>query len=390
MRLSLKLLFVFLMSLLYGYVSAETIALSDDPNFIQASILTSSQSFKPQSISGHIALRLQCQTHNLDEVFTFENNGEEFVSLVLDGAQGSMFEVEFSKYFNDLKKDDRDIKEFQLNLTLNEKARLWEVMDSLKTLPDRPFTKDSHCFSNLAEAVDIAVSPNKINWDSTDIYWNSYGENGKLFTQGLSPWNYILIMLPLGNLADVHGEGREYVYPAGFELSYKDFYIANRDGSSRPLIKGEPTVLLKKAYVEKPVHPTPIETAITILAVIALVCIFQLMGKGRIVGIILDIVLWVLVTIGGIFVAVLTWAPGHFGASWNWPLLVLNPVAWVPVVILRRNREAMKWVWGCYAAILVIFAAFMSHVSPSIDPAWRLLAIALAIRCFTKLQLLHR
>lgn len=379
----LKFLLTILLASFFTSAKAETVALSDDPNFIKASILIFSPGESAQSFSGHAALRLQCPPYNLDKVFTFENNGNDnFINLVIKGAQGRIFEIEFNKYYNDFKSSGRGIKEYPLNLTLNEKARLWEVCDSLKDLPDQRFDKDFHCFSSLAEALDLAVAPNHIGWTQSDFYWNSYGDNAKIFTRPKAPWHYILLMLPLGELADSQGERTGHIYPIIFDTAYASYYINGKDGSRRPLVDGSPRVLIPITNNSKgPTHPTPLETALSVLLIVALITVMQLLEKWKIVGCILDVVLWISVTVGGIFVAILTWAPGHFGASWNWVLLVLNPLAWIPMLIFRKNREVIRWIWIFYALVLVLFAAYIWVIAPSTDVFWRLLALALAVRC---------
>lgn len=363
-------------------IAAQTVALSDDPDFIRASLLISSPGESPQSFSGHAALRLQCPEQNLDAVFTFENNNaDNFTKLILQGAQGRIFEVNFDKYINDFRKEGRGTNEYALNLSLNEKARLWEVFDSLKMLPDRPFDKDTHCFSSLAEAIDIAVYPAHVNWNENSLAGNSYGKDLWLVHGQKSPWHYVFITLPLGEMADVPGEGRWFVYPSGFEMTYDQYRIVAPDGSVRNLINGSPKEVLPEIKEDKPTHPTPLESALILLGIVVIITAVQFFGYWNTVGKVLDISLWILATGVGIIILIATYAPGHFGASWNWPLIVFNPFAWIPVVILNKNKKIMVRLWTVYAVVLILFAVFIGFISPSIDIMWRIAAVAFAIRC---------
>lgn len=375
----LKFLFAILLICIFSSVKAETVALSDDPNFIKASLLTASPGEIAYQYLGHAAIRLECPTHNLDRVFSFINDSyDDYFKLVLEGSYGRLIEIDYDAYLNDFREEGREVIAYPLNLDLNQKARLWEVMDSLKLIPSKPFDRNSHCFSILAEALDITVMPSQINWDEPDRQQPTYGENGKFVTKGKSPWNYIIMMLPLGELADSKGTGRGYVYPIGFDLTYNQFEIISPDGIRKPLISGEKHVMLEQTKPSRPVHPTPIETGIILIAIVATISIFQILGKWSLAGKVLDVFLWIIVIGGGLFVKALT---GHFGGSWNWPFIVVDPLAWIPVLIFRKKKEVMRWIWLFYALVLVLFAAFIWAIAPSTDVFWRLLAIALAIRC---------
>lgn len=381
---------IFLIALFSGSVSAQTVALSNDSNFITASMIIVSPSNVPQGSFGHAFIRMECPAHNLDRGFSFENNSEDnYVKLYLEGAKGRVNEVYFDQYLNMFAQEGRQVRSYPLNLTVDEKARLWEVLDSLNTLPERPFDViDSHCFSVISEAVAIAVRPSKINWDEPPLLSNSYGKNSRLLAEGHSPWNSMIIMLPLANLGDRSGHGRKFVYPTCFDSIYTQLQIVAPDGSRRPLVKGEPEILAEQTNLDllRPVHPTPFEVSLIVLGVILVVTALQFFLKWKIIGMVIDIILWVFVTGGGIALAVITYSPNHAGGDWNWIFIVLNPLAWIPVLSCRAlkplNRlKALKWVWTVYAAVLLIYAAAVTLVAPSTIAAWRVLACALAVRC---------
>lgn len=380
-----KILVISLLILTKFGVEAQTVALSDDPDFIKASLLIASPGFEPHEISGHAFIRLECPTHNLDRIFSFGNDAENWMKVFFEGAKGKYYEFQYQGYVdNNYKKAGREVISYPLNLTLNEKARLWEVLDSLKTLPEKPFDIiDSHCFSEIMKSVDIALKPSGIDWSGYSLEKNSYFENTYLLENETSPWNVSFIIMPLGNLADKSGEGRTFVYPFYMPRIYKELQIVRADGSRRPLFSGEPEVLvpLGEESLERPVRPTPTEAALIVLGVVIAVCSLQLAFRWKWPGFALDTLLWILVTAGGLFIALVTYMPGHVGGSWNWPLVVLNPLAWIPILIWRREARKLRVVWAVYAAVLLLFAAAIPLVAPSMVAAWRILALALAIRC---------
>lgn len=167
-------------------LKAETKALSDDPDFIKSSILIMSPGHLPHQIVGHVAIRMECPEHGLDRVFSFSNSvGNSFLKLLTEPGLGKWEELYTDFYFDEARLENRRITSFPLNLGLNQKARLWEVLDSLKTVPEAPFNiKDSHCFSEAAHAIDLAVFPGHIDWDEPELQKNSYAFFARLSENG--------------------------------------------------------------------------------------------------------------------------------------------------------------------------------------------------------------
>lgn len=359
----------------------NSISVEDD--FVASSLVITSVGKHPYQITGHAAIRMRCDSLGLDKVFTFENNaGNNLKKLYYDGALGRLFEVEYEDYTQYIKDEGRELISLSLNLNLEENVRLWEVLDSVKLLPDRPFNiTDSHCFSICAEILEESLAPSKINFNAVALEWDSYSQIAYHSGGNDNPWNYLLMMLALGSKADQNGVGGKFIYPTIIPPVYNKFRVYSSDGSWKPLFSNIPQVIIPATGTDKPNRPTPVTFSIIILGMVLIVTIYQVSGKLEIVGKILDGLVWVIVTGGGIFIAFITYMPHHYGSYWNWPLLVLNPIAWLPVVLLRRNRQALAVVWGIYAFILIVFAIFIGFVAPSIDAMWRILAVALAIRC---------
>lgn len=370
-------------------IRAQTKALSDDPNFIKSSILIMSSGDLPHQIVGHAAIRMECPEHGLDRVFSFNNSvGNSFIKLLTEPGLGKWEEIYANYYFEEAKQENRKITSFPLNLDLNQKARLWEVLDSLKTLPETQFSlRDSHCFSEVAHAIDLTIYPNYIDWDEPELQKHTYAYLARLTENGNYPWNYLLLSIGMGSLMDSKESGRYFVSPAIFEKAYREFNIYSGEGIKHNLILNNPKVLMTDNGEHQATRPTPVETSLIILTIVLIITICQLLGKANLAGKILDYVLWVFITLGGIFIAYFTFGPMQYGSGWNWVLVIMNPIAWIPIVILKKSPNSLSLVWIIYVLILVLFSAFISIISPSIDPSWRIFAYALAIRCFYKVDI---
>ena len=364
-------------------LKGETVAMSDDPNFIKASILITSIGDLPHQIVGHAAIRMECPVHNLDRVFSFNNNSaNSFQKLLTEGGIGSTQELYTNYYLEESQKEGRMITSYPLNLTLNEKARLWEVLDSLKSAPVQPFSiTGAHCGSMAAHAIDLALAPDYVYWDEPQLQKYNYGYLARLSEGGRAPWSYVLLGLGLGTLMDSKMSGIYYVSPTIFEKEYDQFHIYSANGNVRPLIYGNPKVLLPESGDHSANRPTPFETSLIILIIVVIVTAFQIFKKVKLAGTILDWALWILVTGGGLFVAYLTFGPLQYGSGWNWVLIILNPLGWLPIVLLRKSIKWQKYVWLTYAVVLFFFAAFINYISPTLDSSWRIFALALSIRC---------
>lgn len=388
----LKIVGVFVLFIVSLTSKAETVALSDDPDFIRASILINSPGNLPHQIFGHAAIRMECPVHGLDRVFSFNNNtADDYWKMLTEGTLGETQEAETADYIDDVRSEDRQVRSIPLNLTLNQKARLWEVLDSLKVLPKRDFGLNAdNCFSVIADALDKAVYPERIGWQNSPFYNSTYGEVIAESGNGNYPWSYLLLCLSFGANVDSKSHVKNYAFAGISENGYNRLSIYSPDGTRRPLVAGPSQIVVNKTSGESPNRPTPVETAIIILVVVVAVTALQWFNIALVIGKILDLMLWIFITAAGLFIAYLTFGPVQYGGFWNWYLIPLNPLAWIPVVVWRGKSERLKTVWAVYAAILILYAAAVELVSPSTDMSVRIFAVALAIRCVWHIRRISR
>lgn len=368
-----------------NHLEGETISLKEDDDLIKASLVVTGTGDMPYQISGHVAIRMESPRLGLDRMFTFDNNVSNISKFFTQHLEGRVFENLSDEYLNIFFKEDREITSFTLNLNEDEKLRLWEVLDSMKMLPERPFNIiDSHCFSVAAEALDKAVAPAYINWNEQAQKWSSYSEIAKVSGGDNNPWNYLFIMLALGNKGDAKGDGAKFIYPTTFAQTFSDFEIMYPDGTTKPLILSNPLTINTRKNIDKAIYPTPFLASVIFLILVVLVTIMQYLGKWNLVGKSLDIAIWTLTIVGGIIILTITYSPHHYGGNWNWALIVFNPLAWLPIAVFRKNIKVYKTLWMFYAIILLLFAIFIGQIATHIDNSWRIVAFALAIRCFGK------
>ena len=125
-------------------------------------------------------------------------------------------------------------------------------------------------------------------------------------------------------------------------------------------------------------HPTPNEVALILFVLGVIVTAIQAWRGWKLPGIILDSLLWSLVVVLGSLIAIYSYI--LMREVDNCLLLVLNPLAWLPLVLCRRHARVRRWIWIVYTVILVLFAVAVPLVSTGLSAPWRMLAATLAIR----------
>ena len=110
----------------------HSIAGADRDDFITVSMLVASPQRALYSVFGHAVLRLQSPSNNLDYVFTFESqpNMGTFITGVLGKARAHYVAVPAEQYIDDMRKDNRELWQYKLNLKPQEKQELWRILDS--------------------------------------------------------------------------------------------------------------------------------------------------------------------------------------------------------------------------------------------------------------------
>lgn len=101
-------------------------------DFVTASVCVASPGEEIYSALGHACLRLQCPTHGLDYVYSYES--EDASHKVLDFFAGrlkmAVRAVPTSEYVAQYAPEGRGVTEYVLRLPIRVKQRLWQQMDA--------------------------------------------------------------------------------------------------------------------------------------------------------------------------------------------------------------------------------------------------------------------
>lgn len=108
--------------------STSNNSLHDD---VHAAFVVISPGDTPGSLLGHIAIRMWCPSAGLDYCFTgkIPDWGNEFVTSVFKKVKLGIIPEETKAFREDYRSQGRGITEYELDLSLEEKQKLWMLLD---------------------------------------------------------------------------------------------------------------------------------------------------------------------------------------------------------------------------------------------------------------------
>lgn len=111
---------------------ADTVGLNHMPeDFVQTSILIASPGERLYTVLGHAVIRMQCPTHGLDFVFSYES--EDATSHVMRYLMGRLKMgvrmVPTQQYVDLYRAEERSVVEYALTLPIQVKQNLWRLLD---------------------------------------------------------------------------------------------------------------------------------------------------------------------------------------------------------------------------------------------------------------------
>ena len=137
---------------------------SVDNDFVIASLLLADPGEAMISVAGHIAIRMQCPTHDLDYVFTYETVGDynQIVMRYLAGTLKSGDVAYTTEDFMEIyRTEGRGVREYEINLPLDAKRNLWKILDERIVLGQNyryePLTHG--CAQNTLKLLKECIAP---------------------------------------------------------------------------------------------------------------------------------------------------------------------------------------------------------------------------------------
>lgn len=364
-----------------GYV-----LLPDSSNFVKASLMVVSPGNNIYSALGHCAIRLECPIHELDYCFSFGTNnvtGSDFVKFFTGELKAGFVAIPSKEFIAEYSREGREVKQTELNLTLHEQQRLWEMLD--KGMVEGDYRKFNYLQNNCA-----SMSMYVIEWCLIDEQI-SYGKwpaamqlnNGDCsrFHSRFRPWlNFINITL-LGTQADGFIPQQERISPELINEVLAAARIVPNDSASaaRPVFKSATQQILP---LTKPVKTSPFTPMVVfgiLLALVVAITLLEWLAGWRRLARVTDVVLLVCQTLVGMAMLYICLGACMFGLNWNWYLVVFNPLPLILWLLLHK-RQFYNRVYLVYTIILLAFVAMTPLVS-QLDIEHQLITLTFALRC---------
>lgn len=370
--------------------------MSTDPDFVHASILfISPDKSHIATYYGHVAMRLQCPSEGMDYAFTFEGNPMvSAVQLIAGLDRLAYMPAPFHQFLDLYDGEGRDVYEYDLNLTLDEKRNLWRLVDQY--VKKGPYLQNDYlntgCAMETASFVRTSID-GRVVYDS---FIDNIGDTQHTIIERHTDrggWFRLFLYIFASTDCDrrLTAEQR-LVLPADMEQAWKGASIEGKDSSMRPLLsKLEPTVYKAATHMPQPdnLYPTYWVFGI-VLAVVALVCVLQICRRGgTLIGRTVDTVLLCAVSVIAVIMMgtyIVSDIPAASG--WNPHFVVYNLVPLLVYIAGRyKDFPPIGWrsIYIVYSVVLAASLVWMILNPQKVDLVPELLIIStLLIRCTTK------
>lgn len=316
----------------------------DAPDFVKVSLLMASPADVLYSCLGHACLRMQCPTFGLDNCYSYE--GERVQDKVLTFFAGrlrmGMFSVKTDEFLAEYSKDNRGVVEYELNLPIATKRRMWQLLDQrVAEGAELPYDYlERGCAQSTlqvileaasGEDVDFGEWPDKYNRTTREIVSNNLDNY---------PWTDFLLHAIVGTACDKDVTCQEKVLiPTDLVEVLQQLKI-----DDQAVITSQPVERVKDTQNIQPSILRPIHVGIAFL-VLAVIGLF---ACGRVI----DGLLLAIQFVVSIVIAYLYGFSKLPNTEWTWLVVPFNLL---PFVLWRWRR---LWSLG-YASVLVLWALVM-------------------------------
>ena len=323
--------------------AADSLIVSPAEDFVNVSVLVASEGKMLYSALGHACLRLECPTHHLDYIFSDEaesvqHNIPRFFAGKLTTR---VMAIPTSEYLQQYVDEGRGVLSYKVNLPIQTKQHLWEMMDNRVAEGPHPFD-----FVNYSCAISVyrwllgAIGKDNVTIEKwPDTFDKSRYELGDIVLA--ESWNrFFLGTVCQGEILDASVPNSKKVIIPNDMLKV----LHETKAYGQPLLDKEPQVLVEKTGVIQRAKPMPLTVAVAMLCMASINLFFHWKPLRWIVAIPLLLL--------GAFCSYLVFLSHLPAKQWNWLVIPFCPV---PFVFWNWRRY-----WGyAMAAVCVAWCVAM-------------------------------
>lgn len=322
------------------------IAQEVDEDFVIASLLISDPGGALYSRLGHAALHMQCPEHDLDYVFTYASedilkNPFKFLSGKL---RMGLVAIAPEEYLKDYSTQGRGVREYTLNLPIEDKRNLWRILDNhLMEGMDLEFDYIRRgCAHSTLAFLKEGLGGGRLVVSQWPEYFDGASRR-EITYEHLKEhkWTTFLMHFICNGIIDHLNitDEQKAIIPADLP-----FILSHASVDGVPVIDSEPQELLPTVWQPKSFWLTPMLAAI-LLFVLTVVCILLRSS-------VMDYVLLGIQSLLGIIAVWLVFFSSLVGTEWSWLLIPFNPL---PLIFWKWRR---RWALP-YAIVLFVWSGFM-------------------------------
>ena len=347
------------------------------PDFVKVSLVVCDPDEVLYSTLGHAALHLQCPTFDLDYIFSYESeNVRDKIWTFLKGdLKMGMFAVPTEEFLSGYRETGRGVREYTLNLSPEQKQRLWEVMDHHvdegANIPYDYFHRG--CAKSVVMVVREAIGTEAIHYAPWPDKYTKQTQR-ELVRNFITdaPWEEFFMYFLIGVDGDKrYPPEKKLIVPTDLVEVWQEATLDNGE----KMLDTTPRVLLESTRSNRGTWCTPLLVSILILLLIISSLIVGKTGNAtwRRVCVVVDYVALALFSMIGAVMTYLICFSGLPCTDWNWliiPFNILPAICWrwrrywaMPYAILIGVWclvMAGEWMWGHvlvdWAHIVMAFA----------------------------------
>ena len=297
---------------------AATVSLDNLPDdFVEASVVIASPGTKLYTVLGHASIRMRCPQYKMDYVFSYE--AEDATSHALRYLAGKLRMgvriIPTDTFVDSYKEDGRSVTEYKLNLPIEVKQHLWQMLDEGVKMRDVPYDFLRHgCALSVLQWLIQATEGNMVFAPWGDEIRN---KSRKEIACGAmeNRWHRFIFSTIVGGDAyyiDSDVTGKVVVPVQLIEV------LSRAEAYGKPILTGEPHYLCQ-GEAEK--HQTPF-SPLVVGVLILLLAIGNVWLRNKY----LHGTLLVAQTTAGVIFTYLLLLSDLPCTQWNWLFVPFNPI----------------------------------------------------------------
>jgi hypothetical protein len=339
--------FLFFLSFgIFANVQGSVPALTADS---RASLLTCGPGDVLYEAFGHTAILIYDPNLGIERVYnygTFDFNQPNFY---LNFTRGNLlYQLAVGRFTNFVRAYsyyDRSVHEQVLNLTLQQRQRLFEMLEENALPANRDYLYDyffDNCSTRPRDIIEAAVG-GIISYDSSHVEMprRSIRQLVDRCIKRDMPWGDLGIDICLGSRIDLPATAREYTFlPDELELAFDHASIFTDEGL-QPLVRQKMVHYESEVRVKEKSWFAPQPVFVGILLFLAVIVTFLRVAGKR--TSILEGTVFLLIGLLGWSLLLLWFGTNHTSAANNWNLLWAFPAhLFYGIALFKRERP--KWV----------------------------------------------